>query len=269
MKRWGSNWFPAGQTFLSALVLGLSLLLGVSFAAAEEFQLKDGTKIVGKIVGYEKNSFRVETSFGIAIIYKDRIARIIFSEPAAEPASPPAPAASPGSTTKETARKETPVPRPPEKIVERVTGTRYVNETYGFQMFKPPTWRSYPELVKPQSALVAALGTPDETTLLLIGRERYNGDLAAYARVAEGSLRLLYEDYKKEGERRSTVAGLAAVERDFTGAAEGRFWSGTALYFARGQQYYTLLALTAAGETTNFQQALLRKVIDTLEFLPE
>jgi len=62
---------------------------------------------------------------------------------------------------------------------------------------------------------------------------------------------------------------LPAFERDFTGEAEGRFWTGTALYFARGRDYFTILSLTAAGDTTNFQQTLLRKVVDTLEFLPE
>lgn len=242
-------------------------------AASEEFHLKDGTKLVGTIVAYEKDSFRVETSFGIAIIYKDRIVRIVFPESAAKEAAEKSsgPAAKEGEAAKPAvARREAPPAPPPapplEEIVETVTGTRYVNETYRFQMFKPPTWRSYPQLVRPQSALVAALGTPDENTLMLIGRETYGGDLNAYARLGENSLRRLYENYSAQGERRTSVAGLPAVEREFTGMAEGRYWTGLALYFARGRDYYTILGLTAAGETTNFQQALLRKVVDTLAF---
>lgn len=235
-------------------------------AAAEEFYLKDGTKLVGKIVAYEKDSFRVETSFGIAIIYKDRIERIVFPEGAKDASGKEA---APAKEPAKPAAKETPPPPIPEKIVEYVTGTRYVNETCRFQMFKPPTWRSYPQLVRPQSPLVAALGTPDETTLMLIGRENFGGDLNAYARLAENSLKQLYSGYHREGERATTVAGLPAFEREFTGEAEGRYWTGVALYFSRGRDYYTVLGVTSAGETTNFQQALLRKVVDTLEFFPE
>ncbi|MFQ5662251.1 MAG: hypothetical protein ACE5HL_00260 [Terriglobia bacterium] len=317
-----------------------TLFLSVAPAAAEEFYLKDSTKLVGKIVGYENGAFRVETSFGFAIIYQDRIARILFvTSPAEKPATrgpsrgvpekvPPASAqkpakraakkpgklatekAQPEPAKKETAAKATPEKAPPasgkksaklvterpkpkparretlarrkearrpalpaalarpEKIIEHLTGTQYVNESYRFQMFKPPTWRSYPQLIKPESPLVAVLGTPDETTLLLIGRETYKGKLADYIRQSERNLQRLYENYRRDQDRPTRVAGLPAVERSFTGSAEGRFWSGLAVYFARGGQQYTLLGLTAAGETRSFQQAILRKVFRTLEFLP-
>lgn len=251
----------------------LAAVLAALPAAAEEFYLKDGTKIVGKVVAFENNAFRVETSFGVAIIYRDRINRIVFPESTsesapAEPAKKPEPAAKPAEPARPAARTEKP-PAPPAQIVEHVTGTQYVNETYHFRMFKPPTWLSYPQLVKPQSPLVAALGTSDETTLLLIGRETYDGNLSTYARLAEASLRQLYENYRRQGERPTTVAGVPAIERSFTGEAEGRYWTGVALYFARDKQFYTVVGLTAESETTSFQQAVLRKVVDTFEFLPE
>lgn len=227
--------------------------------------MKDGTKIVGKIVAYEKDSFRVETSFGIAIIYQDRIARIVFAEAASAGASPTKAEAAPARPTLASPLS----PPPPATIAEQVTATAYVNQTYRFQIFKPPTWRSYPQLVKPQTPLVAALGTPDETTLLLIGHESFNGALADYARLNERSLQRLYENYRREEENPTEVAGLPAIERHFTGSAEGRFWTGLAVYFARGQQHFTLLGLTAAGEETPFQQTLLRKVVSSLKFLPE
>ncbi len=325
--------------------------------AAEEFYLKDGTKIVGTIVGFEEKAFRVETSFGFAIIYKDKIERIVFTrstqqtvpgavpeqtlpsepvvaessheaageeleterspnqeseareeaeeaatekestaekesapEPASEAAQPegggegatPEEAAEPPaeevpvaetSPTPEPA-KETLPPRPtapaiPTRIIEQVTRTRYVNHTYRFQLYKPPTWRSYPTMVQPRKALVAALGTPDEATLLLIGREHYTGDLLSYARLAEPSLQRLYQDYRKLAEVPTQVAGLPALERRFTGTTEGRFWTGMAIYFARGREYFTLLGVTAAGETVGFQQAILRKVVNRLAFFPE
>jgi hypothetical protein len=245
-------------------------------AEAEEFYLKDGTRIVGKIVAYEEDAFRVETSFGSAVILKDRIERIVFDQPTAgethrrkplQPATKSGPSrSSPPPKSKEQAASA-PLLRPDE-VIERVTGTAYVNETYRFQMYKPPTWRSYPQLVRPDTPLVAALGTPDETTLLLIGREYHRGSLQDYMLQAERSLEELYQDYRKEGEQRTKVGGVSAIRRRFTGITEGRFWTGVAIYFARGHEYYTLLGLTAAGEQTDLQLVVLRKVADTLEFLP-
>jgi len=248
---------------VARLVL-VSALVAPSAATAEEFYLKDGSKVVGKIVAYEKDSFRVETSYGIAIIYKDRVARIVFAEgDKREDASPASPRTEPAPA------RGAPPPPLPATIEEQVSGTAYVNETYRFQIFKPPTWRSYPQLVRPQTPLVAALGTPDETTLLLIGREYYNGPLPDYVRLAERSLQRLYENYRREGESATQIGGVPAVERRFTGEAEGRYWTGTATYFARGQLHFTLLGLTSAGEQTPFQQAVLKKVFSSLEFLPE
>ena len=54
---------------------------------AEEITLKDGQKIVGTIVGYEKDMFRVETDYGIALVRKDKVASIQVSKPDA--ATPP------------------------------------------------------------------------------------------------------------------------------------------------------------------------------------
>ena len=242
-----------------------ALLLAGTPARAEDIFLKDGTKIVGKIVGFEKDAFRVETSFGIAIIYKDRVERIVFAPTAPSPAAGAAKTEpSPSSPARES-RAE----RPSGPPVETVTGTQYTNQTYGFRIFKPPTWRSYPQLVRPQTPLVAALGTPDESTLLLIGREPYNGTLDDYARGAERSLRQFYEDYRPQGERPTEVAGIAAIERNFTARDGDRFWTGMAVYVARGRYCYTLLGLTTAGETVPFQQAVLHRVANSLEFLPE
>src|ERR1700716_3360670 len=87
----------------------LALLAALSNAAAaraDEIRLKDGTKISGTIVGFENDSFRVETSYGFALIRKDKVADINISaakkepEPKAKPSAPvaPSPAATPTAT---------------------------------------------------------------------------------------------------------------------------------------------------------------------------
>src|ERR1700757_3500584 len=63
------------RAFIPAVAL-LSLLIPAGVLRADEIRLKDGTKIEGTIVGFENDSFRVETSYGFALIRKDKVADI-------------------------------------------------------------------------------------------------------------------------------------------------------------------------------------------------
>src|ERR1700688_1867302 len=67
----------------------LSFLIVAGVARADEIRLKDGTKIIGTIVGFENDSFRVETSYGFALIRKDKVAdiNITAAKPEAKPES--------------------------------------------------------------------------------------------------------------------------------------------------------------------------------------
>src|SRR5580704_17317051 len=65
-----------------ALSVVMGALLGAHFpACAEEITLKDGQKIVGTIVGYENDMFRVETEYGMALVRKDKVASIQVTKP--------------------------------------------------------------------------------------------------------------------------------------------------------------------------------------------
>src|SRR5580658_7093873 len=60
-------------------------------AAGDDIILTDGRKISGTVVGMENGSFRVETDFGVALIRKDKVARIEVSKgPANKPSEKPA-----------------------------------------------------------------------------------------------------------------------------------------------------------------------------------
>ena len=91
-----------GSRAIPGLALLVVLLCGAG-ARADEIRLKDGTKISGTIVGFENGSFRVETSYGFALIEKDKVADINIvaakkePEPKAKPNAPavPPPAAPP------------------------------------------------------------------------------------------------------------------------------------------------------------------------------
>jgi len=80
---------------LVRLSVGLALIAALvclaAPARAEEIILKNGEKIVGTIVGYEKDMFRVETEYGIALVRKDKVASIQVNKPDAAKSSPEAP----------------------------------------------------------------------------------------------------------------------------------------------------------------------------------
>ena len=80
-------------------------------ATAEEITLHNGQKIVGTIVGFENDMFRVETEFGFALIRKDRVRSISFGlssskeagqKPGERKNPPPAPKSAPGVVEKAT-----------------------------------------------------------------------------------------------------------------------------------------------------------------------
>jgi hypothetical protein len=62
------------------LRLACALCLLCGGAVADEVRLKDGGKLHGTVVGYEGNSFKLQTSYGYALVRKDKIAAIIPSE---------------------------------------------------------------------------------------------------------------------------------------------------------------------------------------------
>ena len=300
----------------------LYLLYLPASALADEIRLKDGTKIIGTIVGYEENSFKVRTSYGFALIRKDKIAAIIPSEAVAEakpetkpeakpepkneaaketkkPVSPsaaqpvPQPAAStaaqppavtpavkkdtvanPAGATASPAPQPVakteppPVPKPSEPVIrDEVIGNLYINHTYGFHMFKPPRWEMIEDARKTMPTAVVAMGTGDETTLLVVGREPAKTTLEAHAAATERQLREIYEHYRQISEQRTQVAGLAAIERRYRGTADGHDWSGIVLTLVRGTDVYTLLGMTwADSDLIQIQENVIARTISSLEF---
>ena len=283
----------------------LALAFLAAPALADEIRLKDGAKIIGTIVGFEDSSFKVQTSYGFALVRKDKIATIIPTEskpetkkeasldskkPSPPPEAPPAPAtaaaASPApapavkkeaspparvvpaaSTSTPAPPAPTPAPPPEPAIREEVQGNLYINHTYGFRMYKPPGWHVIEDAQKTLPTAVVAMGTGDETTLLVVGREHMKDSLETHAAATEKQLRETYENYRRLSERRSRVAGLPALERRYRGTVEGRDWSGMVLSLARGNDVFTILGITYAdSDLIQIQENVIGKAIASLEF---
>jgi hypothetical protein len=326
---------------VATLLVLFAVLAMVAPANADEIRLKDGTKIIGTIVGFENGSFRVETSYGFALIQKDKVADINIStstntkEAEVRPASTsepptnrlPAPAPTPTKVSSEppsvtttatvkakaratepmaaplapamVSRPDTqappiaantvvathhealtakvkvldpappPAPAPPQPVVIRddIRGNLYVNDTYKFQMFKPPSWELIPAARKALPNAVAALGTYDQTTLLVIGRQPYKGALEAQADTTAKALGSVYENYRQISTRRISLAGSPAIEQRARGTADGRDWSVISMTVMRGADAYTLLGMTwADSDLIQVQENVLTKAINSLTF---
>jgi hypothetical protein len=258
-----------------------------AFARADELRLRDGTTIKGTIVGFEDDHFKVETAYGFALVRRDRVAAITMSDakaasarkpaapakappptpPVATPAAPPAapPTSSPASSPPPAA-PATPPPAP--RIREEVDGTTYTNHTYGFRLYKPPSWQVIEGAHRPLPNAVVAMGTGDETTLLVVGREPLRGSLQSQAAVTERRLGEIYENYRSLGDETASVAGLPAVSRRFRGTVEGRDWSGRVVWVAQGSDLFTIFGMTYAdSDLIQIQENVISRTIASLEFI--
>ncbi|MFZ3332592.1 MAG: hypothetical protein WA197_18290 [Candidatus Acidiferrales bacterium] len=102
---------------LASCLAAVAVLLPAAAARADEIKLKDGSKIIGTIVGFEDNSFKVKTSYGFAMVQKDQVISIVVTDSAKKPepsapkvAAAPAPAstnaAPPNSPSAKTEKPE-------------------------------------------------------------------------------------------------------------------------------------------------------------------
>jgi hypothetical protein len=323
----------------SLLFLAAILLLLPARARADELKLKDGSTIVGTIVAFEENSFKVQTTYGFAIVQKDQVVAINMGDAAkkdtainksglvpGKTSAPPNPAKSPEAeqvnSSKEAAdsqsspasmknletsgvarsapivaapsKRSAPAPAPavmkeiarsiavpslpvtvaqpskpppPGPIREEVTGNTYANETFGFRMYKPPSWELIPNARGLLPGSIAAMGTADETTYLLIGQEPASDSLANDANATQQRLAGLMDNFRAIGEAHITVSGISAIERRFRGNVDQREWSGVAVFFPRDGQIFTIFGMTyAASDLVQIQENVLGRVISSIQF---
>jgi len=299
----------------ASLILALVLLF-VVVVRADEFHLKDGSTIVGVIVGYQGNSFRVKTSYGFALVDRDSIASITVSKPnpadkkaakssipeKAKPAesapsqagaakhdespkqardvkSEGANAAAPQQTSNAWTKSATqtanqqpvapPVPRTPAPIPvrEEVQGNLYINDTYGFSIYKPPDWDVIEGARAALPGAVVAMGTSDQTTYLIIGLEPSSGTLQTHVASTNERLSNMFDDYRPLAPRQTIVAGMHAVEYQFQGMANGQQWSGTVMLLSRGDSFFTIFGVASSKtDLVQIQQNVISRTIASLQF---
>ena len=138
------------------------LLAALVPASAEEFVLKDGTKIQGRMVAVKGDKIEVETAYGKMQIRRSDILTINFPENGGTAVSQSS--ADPGKA------------RP---VDESLTGTEYVNRTGHFTLTVPIEWKINPE-VRASADVLAALSSRDNMRFVVVEHETFAGSLESY-----------------------------------------------------------------------------------------
>ncbi len=167
------------------------------------------------------------------------------------------------STAQPAAPKE---PEPPA-IREDVHGNLYTNYTHGFKMYKAPSLSLMEDARNALPNAIVALGTLNQSTLLVVGKEESKAALEPAAATVEKRLSEIYENYKRISQRKTLVGGLPALEYHYRGTADGHDWSGTLVVISRGTDVFTVLGMTYAdNDLIQIQENVISRSVASLDF---
>jgi hypothetical protein len=154
---------------------------------------------------------------------------------------------------------------PPNR--EEVVGNTYTNYTHGFRMYKAPSWNLIEEARSALPNAIVAMGTSNESTLLVVGEEKAKNSLEEAAAAIEKRLHDVYANYQRLGQRKTVVGGLPAIEYQYRGKADDHDWSGKLVIVARGNNILTVLAMTYADtDLIQIQENVIARSIASLDF---
>jgi hypothetical protein len=170
----------------------------------------------------------------------------------------PAPAATASAPPKE---PEVPTNR------EEITGNLYTNYTHGFRMYKAPSWNLIEEARSALPNAIVAMGTSNESTLMVVGEEKTKDPLDTAAASVEKRLHDVYANYQRISQHKTVVGGLPAVDYQYRGKADEHDWSGRLVVIARGKDILTVLAMTYAdSDLIQIQENVIARSIASLDF---
>src|SRR5205823_2936600 len=186
-------------------------------------------------------------------------------------AAAPAIKGAPAATASGAAASSAPPAPPKEPEVpanrEEIQGNLYTNYTHGFRMYKAPSWSLIEEARGGLPNAIVAMGTSNESTLMVVGEEQTKEPLDAAAAGVEKRLHVVYSNYQRLSERKTAVGGLPAVEYQYRGKADDHDWSGKLVVVARGKDMFTVLAMTYAdSDLIQIQENVIARAIASLDF---
>ncbi|HEX8878383.1 MAG TPA: hypothetical protein VF749_00040 [Candidatus Acidoferrum sp.] len=182
------------------------------------------------------------------------------------PASAPASAAAAAPSPAATAPSQPKEPEVPDNR-EAITGNLYTNYTHGFRMYKAPGWNLIEDARNALPSAIVAMGTSDESTLLVVGEEKTNEPLDTAAAAVEKRLHDVYANYQRASQKKTVVGGMPAVEYQYRGKADDHDWSGRLVVIARGKDILTVLAMAYAdSDLIQIQENVIARSVASLDF---
>jgi hypothetical protein len=158
-------------------------------------------------------------------------------------------------------------PPPPPPIREEIQGNLYINHEFSFRMYKAPSWQVIEGAGQTLPNAIVAMGTNNESTLLVVGHERTKSALEAAAQGVESKLSEVYENYRLISQRKTVLGGQPAVEYHYRGLADGHDWSGSLAVVARNGDVFTVLGMTYAdSDLIQIQENVITRAIASLDF---
>jgi hypothetical protein len=159
-------------------------------------------------------------------------------------------------------------PKVPDTPPEEIHGNLYVNHTNNFSIYKAPSWNLIEDARKALPNAIVAMGTQNESTLLVVGKEKTGKQaLELAADAVEHRVREVYENYRQISRRSTTVDGQPGMEYRFRGVADDHDWSGTLVVLTRGADTFTILGMTfAESDLIQIQENVISRAIASLKF---
>ncbi len=175
--------------------------------------------------------------------------------------------AAPNATLAASAQPPAPKEPDPPAIREDIQGNVYTNYTHGFRMYKAPSWQLNDDARKSLPDAIVALGTLNQSTLMVIGKEQTKVALEPAAATVEKRLSEIYENYRRISQRKTVVGGMPAVEYHYRGMADGHDWSGTLVVISHGADVFTVLGMTYAdNDLIQIQENVIARSVASLDF---
>jgi hypothetical protein len=164
----------------------------------------------------------------------------------------------------------TPPPPPTEDPLEsheEIQGNLYINHQFAFRMYKAPSWQIIDGAGQTLPNAIVAMGTSNESTLLVIGHEKSKDALEPTAQTVEKRLHDVYDNYRLISQRKTVIGGQPAIEYRYQGIADEHDWSGTLSVIAHDGEFLTVMGMTFADtDLIQIQENVIARSIASLDF---
>jgi hypothetical protein len=163
---------------------------------SEQILLKDGTKLTGKLIATDGDTFHIQTSFSKIDVPRTQIVSIVFAATTGAPAA-----------ATDTRKNE---------IRQSISGGTYSNETGHFTLSVPVGWKTDDDLAQKTAGAIGSLSSPDPHERILIQSMPPGAPAKETAQIVVGSLKTTFEGYQESAEAPTRIDNRDAYAVTFS-----------------------------------------------------